>query len=479
MWLDASAQAELVRRREVKPNELVDAALARIERLNLHLNAVITPIDPDPAQDGPFTGVPFLVKDLAIEVAGTRNTCGSRWLAGNISSHDQELAVRYRRAGLVVIGKTNTCEFGLSPTCEPELFGPTRNPWDRDRSTGGSSGGSAAAVAAGLVPMAHGNDLGGSIRYPAAWCGLFGLKPTRGRVPLGPEYGDMVSGFTCEHALTRSVRDSAALLDAVSGPALGDPYWAPPAARPFSAEVRADPGRLRIAVSAEPRSGQRVEPTWRAAAEHAARLLEQLGHTVEEDSPDGLGDDGYGPSLTTVYRAGVGWMLGYWCRKVGRPPGEREIEPQTRAYWEAARRVTAADYLSGIETLQRISRQVASWFQTHDAWLTPTLGAGPPAIGELVGTEQAPLRGANAAGRHLMFDAEVANVTGNPAMSMPFGFDTDGRPIGIHILGRYGDEATLFRLAAQLEHAAPWADRHPELPHNSAHDRSGMGGRPV
>lgn len=461
MWLDATAQAELVRRREVKPEELVEAARARIDQLDPALNAVVTRIDPMPAEDGPFAGVPFLVKDLVLEVAGTRFTAGSRWLAGNVSTEDQELVLRYRRAGLVIVGKTNTCEFGLSPTCEPALFGPTRNPWDLSRSTGGSSGGSAAAVAAGLVPMAHGNDLGGSLRYPAAWCGLFALKPTRGRVPVGPAYGDVVSGFACEHVLTRSVRDSAALLDAVAGPSLGDPYSAPPPRRRFLAEVGADPGLLRIAVSTRPRGGQGVEPAWRTAAEQAARLLEQLGHTVEEAAPGGLEDPGYEPSVRTVYRGAVAWILDYWCRRMGRPPAEGEIEPQTRAYWEEGRRVSGGDYLSAIEQLQRISRRVAGWFESYDAWLTPTLGAPPPSIRALTGTADDPLRGARNAGSYLMFDAELANVTGNPAMSVPFGFDTQGLPVGIHVLGRYGQEGTLFRLAAQLEEAASWADRHP------------------
>jgi amidase len=461
-WLDATAQAQLVRRREVTPAELVDAALARIDAMNPDLNAVVTPMDPTPAAaDAPFTGVPFLLKDLVAEVAGTRFTEGSRWLTDNVSGHDQELVLRYRRAGLVIVGKTNTCEFGLSPTVEPALFGPAHNPWAHGRSTGGSSGGSAAAVAAGLAPMAHGNDAGGSIRYPAAWCGLFGFKPTRARVPAGPEYGDVASGMCTEHVLTRSVRDSAAVLDAVSGPAPGDPYHAPARQRPFAAEVGAPPGRLRIALTTRPRGGQRVDPAWETAAVKAAWLLEELGHTVEDASPDGLDDPAYGDALGTLYRAFSGWIIGYWCRKLGREPADGEIEPQTRAYWESAKRVSAAEYLLAVETMQRIGRQVACWFQTYDAWLTPTLGAGPPPLGELVGTETDPLRGSRNAGRYLMFDGELANVTGNPAMSVPFGADADGLPVGVHVLGRFGDEATLFRLAAQLEQAAPWADRHP------------------
>src|SRR5437879_40913 len=285
-WLDATAQAELVRRREVEPEELVDAALRRIDALNPALNAVVTRIEPTPAEDGPFTGVPFLVKDLAAEVAGTRFTEGRRSLRDNVSRHDHEITRRWRRAGLVILGKTNTPEFGLSPSCEPALFGPTRNPWNLKRSTCGSSGGSAAAVAAGIVPMAHGNDMGGSIRYPAAWCGLFGLKPTRARVPLGPEYGEFPGGLAMEHALTRSVRDSAALLDAVAGPEPGDPYWAPPQQRPYVEEAGTSPGSLRIAVTRTPRGGQTVHPDYAAAADDAIALLTGLGHHVEETRPD-------------------------------------------------------------------------------------------------------------------------------------------------------------------------------------------------
>lgn len=456
-WLDATAQAELVRRGEVKVEELIEAALARIDELDGDLNCVVTAVEPAAAEvGGPFTGVPFLVKDLVLEVAGTPLTEGSRWLAGHTSANDQELTVRYRRAGLVIVGKTNTPELGMSLGCEPALFGPTRNPWDLSRSTGGSSGGSAAAVAAGLVPMAHGNDLGGSIRYPAAWCGVFGLKPTRGRVPLGPAYGDFTSGFAAEHVLTRSVRDSAAVLDAVSGTAPGDPYGAAPPRRPFAEEVASDPRPLRIALSTTPRGGQTVHPAWRDAAEDAAAVLEGLGHHVEEAPPDGLGDDAYGPALETVYLAAVGWRLAHWRRRIGREPEPGEIEPQTRAYWEDSRRVTAADYLLSIEVLQGICRRVAEWFERYDAWLTPTMGAPPPEIGELVGTEADPRRGANRSGDFLMFDAELANVSGNPAMSVPFGADDSGLPLGVHFLARHGDEATLLRLAGQLERARPW-----------------------
>src|SRR5690242_20886171 len=286
--LDATAQAELVRTGQMTAAELVTAAIERIEALNPVLNAVVTPVFDRAAEAaqacpaGPFCGVPYLLKDLACEMEGVRFTEGSRFLTGNVSAFDSELVLRLRRAGLVILGKTNTPEFGLAPACEPVLFGPARNPWDTQRSTSGSSGGSGAAVASGMVPFAHGNDLGGSLRYPASACGLFALKPTRARNPLGPEYGDVAGGTAVEHALTRTVRDSAALLDATSGPALGDPYWAPPPARPFADEVGADPGRLRIGFTPRTPDGDVGHPDCVAALEDAAQLCDQLGHELVE-----------------------------------------------------------------------------------------------------------------------------------------------------------------------------------------------------
>jgi amidase len=460
-WLDATAQAELVRSGEVKPDELVDAAQRRIEKLNLELNAVVTPIDPRPAGDGPFTGVPFLVKDLAIEIAGTRFCEGSRFLRDNVSTHDQELAVRYRKAGLVTLGKTNTCEFGLMPAAEPALFGPTHNPWAPGRSTNGSSGGSAAAVASGMVPMAHGNDMGGSVRYPAAWCGLFGLKPTRARVPLGPEYGEFPGGLAAEHALTRSVRDSAALLDAVAGPELGDPYMAPPQAGPYTEEAKTPPGQLRIAVSTEPRGGQSVHPDYTAAARDTIALLEELGHHVEDARPEVEID--WSGAVGSVFMGATPWIMGYWIRKLGREPGPDEIEPRTRFFYERGKDIATVDYLLALEDVHRMSRGVAAFFERYDVWMTPTLGGPPVPLGVMPGTENDPMRGDEAMATFLMFDGELANVTGNPAMSVPLGWDSEGLPIGMHFLGRFGDEATLFRLAAQLEEARPWTDRKPKV----------------
>jgi amidase len=312
-----------------------------------------------------------------------------------------------------------------------------------------------------MAPMAHANDFGGSIRYPAAWCGLFGLKPSRARVSLGPEYGDVGGGLAVEHALTRSVRDSAALLDAVAGPAPGDPYWAPPVARPFAQEVRTEPGRLRIAVTTRPRGEQRIHPDYQKAADETIALLTELGHDVEEAMPAFLDEDAYGEAVGTMYRSTFPWIVAYWVRKLGREPGADDLEPVTRFYYEAGKQVSAVESLLAVEELQRATRRLAVFLEGFDVWMTPTLGGPPVRLGILNGTETDPLAGHEHMGTFLMFDGELANISGNPAMSIPLATDSNGLPIGIHFLGRFGDEATLFRLAGQLEQARPWADRRP------------------
>jgi amidase len=465
--LDATDQATLVRRDEVTAAELVAAAIDRIERLNPALNAVITPAFEralDQARsgslDGPFSGVPYLLKDLAVEDAGVRFTEGSRFLAGHVSTRDQELAVRLRRAGLIILGKTNTCEFGMTPTVEPLLHGPTRNPWDLTRTPGGSSGGSAAAVAVGMVPFAHGNDLGGSIRYPASCCGLFGFKPTRGRNPLGPEYGDVVSGMAVEHALTRSVRDSAALLDATAGNDLGDPYPAPPAPEGgFAAAAARDPGRLRVAYWSTPTGGHPLHPDCRVALDDAVRLCENLGHDVEEvDLPI---DDRTGRAIGTAYGAAITWILNYWIRELGREPGPDELEPYTRALWDNGRAVSGGDYLMAMMDLQRFARTVAAFFTRYDVWLTPTLAQPPLPLGLITSTVDDPWRAGRNGAPFVAFPGVLANITGNPAMSVPLHWSDHGLPIGVHVLGRFGADDQLFSLAGQLERARPWADRWP------------------
>jgi amidase len=459
--LDAVAQAELVRCGELTATELVTAAIERVERLNPALNAVVTPmfdagLAAAATATGPLAGVPYLVKDLVAEIPGVRFTEGSRFLRDNVSTVESELVRRLRRAGLVILGRTNTPEFGMAPTCEPVLHGPTRNPWDTGRSTSGSSGGSAAAVASGMVPAAHGNDLGGSLRFPASACGLFGLKPTRARVPLGPEYGDVLGGWACEHALTRSVRDSAALLDAVAGPAPGDPYPAPVPARPFAAEVGADPGRLRIAFSPRVPDGSLGHPDCVAALEDAVRLCAELGHELVEADLPGL-TPVVGNAIGTAFNAATAWILGYWIRKLGREPEPGEIEPLTLAYWQAGQRVSAAEYLLAVEDLQRFARTVADFLGRFDLWLTPTMSSPPALLGHITSTPEEPLRALVHGAPTVAYPAVVANITGNPAMSVPLWWNADGLPLGVHFLGRYGGEATLFRLAAQLETARPFS----------------------
>jgi len=469
-FLDGLAQAELVRRREVRPIELVDAAIERIERLNPLLNAVVTPmVDLARAQaqaglpDGPFAGVPFLLKDLLAAYAGVRMTSGSAYLRDFVPAHDSELVRRFKRAGLIVLGKTNTPEFGNTATTEPRLFGACHNPWNTALTPGGSSGGSAAAVAAGMVPLAHGNDDGGSIRIPAACCGLVGLKPTRARNPLGPDFGDMIGGMVVEHALTRSVRDCAALLDAVSGPDLGDPYWPPPPAGPFLDEVGAPAGRLRIAFSTTPiaASNAPVHPDCTAAVLDAARLCADLGHRVEEARP-ALNGAELSDAFYVMWTGGFAWSMAGTIQAVGRPPEADEIEPTNWALYEIGRLTTAAAFLAAQQTLQRAARDVAHFFADYDVWVTPVVSAPPPLLGAFAAPPDDPMQGWRRVDDWVPF-TRLCNATGQPALSLPLYWNAAGLPIGTQLIGRFGDEATLFRLAAQLEAARPWAQRRPAV----------------
>ena len=466
--MDATAQAELVRQKELKPVELVNAAIERIERINSSLNAVILPmyehgreVASGPIPDGPFAGVPFLIKDFLAEYAGFPFSEGSEFLKGYVPGEDSELVKRYKRVGLVFIGKTNTPEFAIGPTTEPRLFGPTHNPWDTARTPGGSSGGAAAAVASGMVPMAHGNDAGGSIRIPAACCGVFGLKPTRARNPLGPHYGDLISGLVSEHVLTRSVRDSAAMLDATSGPDAGDPYWAPPPARPFAQEAGTNPERLRIAFSTQTPLGTVLHPDSLASVRDAAKLCAELGHEVVEASPT-FDAEAMWHSFTTILSAGFAWAVKDWERRLGREATPEILEPFVWAFTGRGREVSAADYLLALQDLQRISRDVARFFDDYDVWLTPSLSEPPVPLGTFAfsGGDPFEVRRRMTAFTPFSF---VSNVTGQPAMSVPLYWNDDGLPMGSHFAGRFGDEATLFRLAAQLEEARPWAARRPPV----------------
>jgi amidase len=469
-FLDATALAELVRNKQVTAMELVEAAIERIERLNPRLNAVITPMYDQarerasgPLPEGPFAGVPFLMKDIGASYAGVRMTLGTALLSGYVPDHDSELTRRYKKAGLITLGKTNTPEFGLLPTTEPALFGPSRNPWDTERTTGGSSGGSSAAVASGIVPMAHANDGGGSIRIPASCCGVFGLKPTRARNPLGPDFGDILSGLICEHAVTRSVRDSAALLDATAGPDIGDPYWAPLPPRPFLEETQSEPARLRIALSAEFPVARKPHEDCMAALKEAAVLCESLGHVVEEAAPSLTRDPAEGTgAFITLWAAGCSATIDAIAAIGNFTPTAQMFEPLTFALYEQGRQIGASRYLRAVTSLQRLTREVARFFEDYDVLLTPVLAEPPVPLGTFDAPKDNPMKAWERIAAFAPYTA-LFNATGQPAMSVPLFWNKDGLPIGSHFVGRYGDEATLFRLAAQLEQARPWASRRPSV----------------
>ncbi len=467
---DATALAALVRQKQIKPVELVDAAIEWIEYLNPTLNAVVTPMYEQAREtamgklpDGPFTGVPFLLKDMGAMYKGVRMTMGSAFMRNFVPDHDGELVTRLKRAGLIAIGKTNTPEFGLIPTTEPHLFGASRNPWDITRTTGGSSGGSAAAVAARIVPTAHAGDGGGSIRIPASCCGVFGLKPTRARNPLGPDLGDLLNGLVVEHAVTRSVRDSAALLDATAGPDIGDPYWAPPPERPFLQEVGAAPGRLHIAFTTKALiSGVNLHADCVSAVRDAASLCADLGHEVVEAAPE-INGDLIAQNFMVLWAAGCTSTIDGLAFLTGQVPTPEKFEPLTWGLYEMGRQQSASTYLLAVAILQGIAREIARFLVKYDVWLTPTLGEPPVPLGTFDSPPENPLEGLRRSANFMPF-TPICNTTGQPAMSVPLYWNAEGLPIGVHFVGRFGDEATLFRLAAQLESARPWADRRPPVP---------------
>lgn len=472
--LDATGQAEAIRRGEVSPVEAVDAAIARIEKIDPELNAIVTPLF-DKAREraasgdlpqGPFRGVPTLLKDLICHSAGDPMYEGMAFLKrlAWVEEEDTYLAAKLRGAGLVFLGKTNAPELGILPTTEPDAFGPTRNPWDTGRSTGGSSGGSAAAVASGMVAVAHANDGGGSIRIPASECGLVGLKPSRARVSLGPDFGDAMSGLPCEHVVTRSVRDTAALLDVTAGPMPGDPYAAPTPARPFASEVGAEVGPLRVGLLAGVPDGTPLHPDCLEAVEAAGHLMEELGHRVELSRPDCLGEPDFTANFITLWSAGCAWDLDYWGRRTGQTVGSDDVEALTWALAEMGRSFSGPAYLGALEWLQSWSRRMARWWE-DDGWdllLTPTIAEPPPALGQFGAAPDNPLSGLLRAASLVPFTPPF-NVTGQPAISLPLHWNGDGLPIGIQLAAPYGGEDMLIRVAAQLEEARPWAERRPPV----------------
>ncbi|PYO11376.1 MAG: amidase [Candidatus Rokuibacteriota bacterium] len=465
---DATGLADLVRRRQVTPTELLEAAIERVQARNGAVNAVTMPLY-DYARaaiaaglpDGPFTGVPFLMKDLTAAIAGVPMTRSSRFFAdAPPPTADSEHVARLKRAGLVIFGRTNTCELGLSLTCEPRLHGPTRNPWDPTRISGGSSGGAAAAVGARMLPMAHATDGFGSLRAPAACCGVVGLKPTRGRNTMAPVLGEGLGGCSVEHAVTLSVRDSAALLDATCGAGVGDPYVAPPPARPYRQEIGADPGALRIAFTSLAPNGAKIETESLRALTETARLCAELGHRVEQNDP-AIDRSVVVPTFLTLAAANTVVNLASHPTK-GRAAREDEVETVTWATAKLGEKVNGADYVRATQAAHRLGRQMAAFHGDWDVLLTPGLATVPVKLGwidMMMGDVDEYWR------RVFAFSPFTVwfNLTGQPAMMLPLGRSQEGLPVAVQIVARYGDEATLFRLAAQLEAARPWFERKPAL----------------
>jgi amidase len=483
---DGLGLADLVRRRKASAAELVEEAIRRIEARNPKLNAVVLPLYERARRaakgklpDGPFKGVPFLMKDLISTLEGIPTSAGNKLWKDVPAKITTELARRWEASGVIVVGKTNTPEFGLTPFTESDTLGPARNPWDAARSPGGSSGGSGAAVAARMVPLASGGDGGGSIRIPASACGLFGFKPTRGRTPTGPLIGEYWEGFNVEHVLTRSVRDSAAMLDATQGPDVGAPYTIPDTG-PFLREVGRKPGKLRIAWSTKPMLGKNVHADCVKGVEETLKLLRKLGHAVTEDAPPIDGEE-YSLRFLTVVAAHMRADIEEAAEAAGKRVSPDDFDLITYGTGLFGTILKASDYARAVRYLQSASRGIGRFFESYDVLLTPVLNQPPPAVGALQPSagERARLQMIARSGQTWILKAlgvikplaaqvyefipwtPVFNVTGQPAMSVPMHWNAAGLPIGMHFVGRWGDEATLFRLAGQLEKAKPWFDKAP------------------
>jgi amidase len=465
---DSIGLAELVRNKDVTPAELLDAAIERRDAVNPQINAVVHNLD-DAAREtiakgvgsGPLAGVPFLLKDISTYMKGVPTTAGSRLLQNTVMDRDSALVAAYRKAGLVIFGKTNTPELGLACTTEPVLFGATHNPWNLQRTPGGSSGGSASAVAAGIAPAAHASDGGGSIRTPASCCGVFGMKPSRGRVSLAPFAGEGWGGLSAQHAVTRSVRDSALLLDIASTLQLGDPYSAAPPQRPFVEEVGRDPGKLRIAFTTKALTYGTLEPPVMDAVKKTARMLESLGHDVDE-LPTFPGDF---LTMAVAVNVGVGASVTSTLSRVaeerGRPITLDDVETLTMSIYENGQKATALEYYNALNLIHSVGRTISSVFERYDVVMLSTLAQLPVPLGYM-NTNAADLAGYGEKLYSFMPNTQPFNVNGSPAMSLPLCMSDEGLPIGMMFAARPGDEATLFRLAGQMEKAMPWAQRRPD-----------------
>ena len=461
---DGLGLAELIRKKQITPLELLNAVRQRLETVNPKLNAFAL-LFFDKAEAaikqglpaGPFQGVPFALKDLGMNLTGTVTSYGSRVWKNNLASSDSTLVARYKNAGLVIFGKTTSPELGLTTTTESVAYGKTRNPWNLERTSGGSSGGASAAVSSRILPMGHASDGGGSIRIPASCCGLFGMKPTRGRVPMGPAALEGWNGCSAHHAVTISVRDSAALLDSSQGAELGSPYTCPLPARPFLKEVEADPGKLRIAFAPAPPGGVIVDAECKTAAVNAAKLCERLGHRVEEVMLP-IDNAFFRQSFLTVITVSMARALEDAVNILGHAVTEADVEPATWAMYQQGKGINSVAYSRSIANMHQVGLAMAKFQEKYDVILSPTLAKPPVKLGVL--SLDDPARYGKEVSEFSPFTA-LYNVTGQPSMSVPLHWTADGLPVGVMFSGRFGDEATLFRLAAQLEKAKPWANRKP------------------
>jgi amidase len=467
LFKPATELANLIRGGDISSRELVETSLERIEALEPELNA-FAHLDPEgalaaadlvrPGDERPFAGVPIAIKDTA-EVAGWPYTLGSDVFGDFVPSYDAFVVRRLREAGFVFVGKTSLPEFGILPVTEPRRFGPTRNPWDTERTPGGSSGGAAAAVAAGMLPLAHGSDGGGSIRIPAACCGLVGLKPSRGRVSRGPDQGE--DFLVQDGVLTRTVAETAELLDVLAGYEPGDASWAPPPPEPFAAAVGREPGRLRIGFTTDAAIQAELDPQCERAVRDAAELLSSLGHEVEEVEAPWAGQDLL-RVFTLVFGTPVSLGVFFGAQVTGREPSEELVEPLTWTIWNGIRERTALDYLLARTQLSAAARAIVALWNEFDVVMTPALAWRPVRLGDIDACSDDPWEDFRRSGEFTPYTA-VFNVTGQPAISLPLFHGDDGLPLGVQLAGRPADEATLLSLAAQLEAARLWADRRPEL----------------
>jgi Asp-tRNA(Asn)/Glu-tRNA(Gln) amidotransferase A subunit family amidase len=464
---DATALGRLVAKGEVSATEVLGTAIARAEEVNPAINAIVhkqyeqarRAVAAGPG-DGPLKGVPFLIKDLGFYETGEPATFGSSLFAGFVADHDSAYVRRCKAAGLVFMGRSSSPEFGLSPNTEPRLYGSCRNPWNLAHSAGGSSGGAAAAVIAGILPMAHATDGGGSIRIPAAQCGLFGLKPTRGRISMAPDAGEGWGGLSAGHVLSRSVRDSALMLDVTAGLEPGDPYAAPTPERPFVEAIGRPPARLRIALMRGDHRGGKLHPECLKAVEGAAKLCQGLGHIVEEADP-GLDLAALRPMNAAIAAANTARALGARWKALGREPDAKDVEAATWAVYNRGLKVSGVAYVEAIAAVHAMGRRLARFLGRFDVVLSTTVPAPPPKLGHF--DMNGDVETFTARVTEYLSITPLHNATGTPAMSVPLHWTADGLPVGVHFAGRYGEEATLLRLAAQLEAAQPWFDRLPAL----------------